>query len=116
MAVITKRSGDLTDKLDIAAENISEYSDGAKKILLVGDAPEKNTFNLMSELQVRLPDVGIDRVVRVDENKETLDKLKNTDAVVFVEKVGRSSYRLMDKNFDYINNWDKKIIGSVVLY
>ncbi len=115
VAVITKRSSNLTNKYDVASENIIKYADGAKSILLVGDAPEKNTFALMSELQERLPDMTIDRVVKVDESKETLEKLKKADAVLFVERVGRSSYRLMDKNFDLINNWGKKIIGSIVL-
>ncbi len=114
IAIINKNDEDLSDKYDIASENIIKYSDGASNILLVGDAPEKLTFDLMSELQGRLEDMSIDRVVKIDENKHTLDKLKNTDAVLFVEKVGKSSYRLMDKNFDYIANWKKKIIGSVV--
>ena len=115
VAVITKRSTDLSNKYDVASEKIIKYAGGSKNILLVGDAPEKNTFSLMSELQERMPDISIDRVVKADENKETLEKLKNADAVLFVEKVGRSSYRLMDKNFDLINNWGKKIIGSIVL-
>ena len=115
IAIITKRTENLNDKYDIAAENVVKYSGGAKKILLVGDAAEKQTFQLMSELQERLPDMSIDRVVRVDDKKENLDKFKDTDAVIFVESVGRSSYRLLDKNYDFINNWGKKIIGSVVL-
>ena len=115
IAVITKKSDDLANKYDIAAEKIIKYSDGAKNILLVGDATEKNTFSFMSGLQERLPKVSLDRVVKADETKETLEKLKNADSVIFVESVGRSSYRLMDRNFDLINNWGKKIIGSVVL-
>ena len=115
VAVITKRSDDLSDKYDIASENIIKYSDGAQKILLVGDAPEKQTFDLMSELQERLPDMTFDRLVRIDDNKDNLEKFKNADAIVFVEKVGRSSYRLLDKNYDFVNNWGKKIIGSVVV-
>ena len=114
VAVIKNTGDDLTAKYDIASENIKRYSGDAENILFVGDAPEKLTFNLMSEVQERLKDKIIDRVVKIDESRETLDKLKNSDAVVFVEKVGRSSYKLMDKNFDYIANWGKKIIGSVV--
>lgn len=114
VAVIKNTGDDLTTKYDIASENIKRYSGDAENILFVGDAPEKLTFNLMSEVQERLKDKTIDRVVKIDESRETLDKLKNSDAVVFVEKVGRSSYKLMDKNFDYIANWGKKIIGSVV--
>ena len=114
VAVIKNTGDDLTAKYDIASENIKRYSGDAENILFVGDAPEKLTFNLMSEVQERLKDKTIDRVVKIDESRETLDKLKNSDAVVFVEKVGRSSYKLMDKNFDYIANWGKKIIGSVV--
>ena len=114
VAVIKNTSDDMSAKYDIASENIKRYSGDASSILFVGDAPEKLTFNLMSEVQERLKDKTIDRVVKIDESRETLDKLKNSDAVVFVEKVGSSSYKLMDKNFDYIANWGKKIIGSVV--
>lgn len=114
VAIIKDKADSASDKYDIAAANIMRYSDGAANILFVGDAPEKLTFNLMSELKERLPNTELDRVVKIDRNNESLEKLKNSDAVVFVEKIGRSSYKLMDKNFDYIANWGKKIIGSVV--
>ena len=114
VAIIKKGSDDNSDKYDVAAENIRKYSDGATNVLLVGDAPDKLTFDLMSELKERLPETGLDRVVKIDQNSESLEKLKGSDAVVFVEKIGKSSYKLMDKNYDYIANWGKKIIGSVV--
>lgn len=114
VAIFNKDTADLPDKYNVAAENIISFSGDAKNILLVGDAPNKVTCDLMSELQGRMKDKNLDRVVRIDENAESLQKLKNSDAVVFVEKVGRSGYKLMDKNFDYAVNWGKKIIGSVV--
>ena len=40
--------------------------------------------------------------------------LKAADAVVFVEKVGKSGYRRIEDNFDRVVNWDKPIAGSIV--
>ena len=114
VAIINKSDTATSDIYDVIAENISQYSDGAKSILLVGNAPNKQLFDLMSELKERLPEIELDHTVCINENKETLDKLKNCDAVLFVEKVGKSSYKTIDKNFDYVANWNKKLIGSIV--
>ena len=114
VAIFKNDGTDKESKYDVAAENILRFSRDSDNILLVGDAPNKLTCDLMSGLQERMKDKSLDRVVKIDENAETLQKLKNSDAVVFVEKVGKSSYKLMDKNFDYAVNWDKKILGSVV--
>ena len=114
VAVIKKNTSDNSDIYDIASENIAEFSDGAKNVLLVGNAPNKQLFDLMTGIKERLPETQLDHTVKINESKESLDKLKNSDAVVFVEKTGRSNYKTIDKNFDYVANWGKKLIGSIV--
>lgn len=114
VAIFNNDGADTSDKYDVAAENIVKFAGDSENILLVGDAPNKVTCDLMSGLQERMKDKSLDRVVKIDESAETLKKLKNSDAVLFVSKIGRSSYTLMDKNFDYAVNWGKKIIGSVI--
>ena len=101
-------------KYDIISECLRHYSGGAKNILLVGSAPKKNVNKLLSELAKRLKDTSVDYVENVDDNRESIEKLKAADAVVFVEKVGRSGYRRIEDNFDRVINWDKPIAGSIV--
>lgn len=93
---------------------MERYSEGAKKILLVGGAPKTQVNRLIKELSSRLKDVSVAYVENVDDTKDSIEMLKAADAVVFVEKVGKSGYRRIEDNFDRVVNWDKPIAGSIV--
>ncbi len=101
-------------KYDVISECVERYSEGAKKILLVGGAPKTQVNRLIKELSSRLKDVSVAYVENVDDTKDSIEMLKAADAVVFVEKVGKSGYRRIEDNFDRVVNWDKPIAGSIV--
>ena len=111
----TGRSG-MSDKerYDIAVENINEYSENSDNILVVGKAPKAAINLAIAELRKRMGNVSIDHIESVNDSTTHINRLKEADSVIITETVGSSRYNKIDNNIQYIIDWNKPIVGSIL--
>ena len=111
----TGKSG-MSDKerYDIAVENIYEYSENSDNILVVGKAPKAAINLAIAELRKRMGNISIDHIESVNDSTVHINRLKEADSVIITETVGSSRYNKIDNNIQYIIDWNKPIVGSIL--
>ena len=112
---VTERNS-ISDKerYDIAVENINQYSENPKNILVVGNAPKAAINLAVAEIRKRMGDICINHIESVNDSTAHINRLKEADNVIITETIGKSKYNKIDNNIKYVIDWDKPIVGSIL--
>ena len=58
--------------------------------------------------------ISIDHIESVNDSTVHINRLKEADSVIITETVGSSRYNKIDNNIQYIIDWNKPIVGSIL--
>lgn len=104
---------------DVAIEkammNISGYAGDKKSILLIGSDLKQNLDELQVKLQALNKDIKFSVSNNINADSNELAKLKDTDGVIVVAERNQTRIDDLTKSVETIYNWNKEIVGSIVL-
>jgi len=99
----------------LAAANIQNYAESAKRILVTGTAPDAKIGQVAERLAGELADFELVSGGNLLRDAETLRKLPQVDAVVLVEQCNVSSYEKIERALEKAASLEKKVLGCIVL-
>ena len=89
----------------------------AKNILLCSTLSEGSTSDYISRITDFLKEKSVtsDVALGVISDPASIDKVTDSDGLVFFESIGESTYENIDKEVEMANNLGIKVLGSVVV-
>ncbi|MBR0093196.1 MAG: hypothetical protein IJP92_16030 [Lachnospiraceae bacterium] len=103
------------ERYAMASANLSVYAPDAKDIVLVGQVGSGALESLAARLSEQIPDKSFHAAPCINENAASLETLKQYDHVILTEQIHASRYAGIDREMQVLRNWNKTIVGSVVL-
>ncbi|MBQ6903323.1 MAG: hypothetical protein IJQ26_02275 [Lachnospiraceae bacterium] len=99
----------------MAKANLSVYAPDVKDIILTGSIASPQLKRLAESLEQRIDGVRFAAAANINEDASALQALKAHEHVIVVEECLASDYGETDRAYQTLRDWDKKIIGSIVL-
>lgn len=90
-------------------------ADGIKTLLITGSISQTCRQQVVAVLREAMPDVQVLDCGNLTETPAALETLKVSDGVVLVEKCGISNYRSVKRLTEIIMDYEKQILGCVLL-
>ncbi|MBR0172064.1 MAG: hypothetical protein IJQ21_04680 [Lachnospiraceae bacterium] len=103
------------EQYEVAATNLSVYAPDVKDIILTGSIPAPRLQKLAETLTQRIDGVRFAAASNINEDAQALQALKEHEHVIVVEECLASNYSETDRAYQTLRDWDKKVIGSIVL-
>ena len=103
------------EQLEVAAVNTSVYAPEARDILLVGDVDSRRLAEVAEALSEHMEGVQVTCAPNINENAASLQALKAYDYVILVEQLLTSRYARIDHTIQRLMDYNKTIIGTVVV-
>lgn len=101
--------------LEMITTNIRSYADGAKTLLITGDANEKEIVELAESLQKKLDGVNLTACGSLLRSADALRQLNSCDGVLLVEACGKSKYKNIIREMERVGDAKKPLVGCVTL-
>lgn len=96
-------------------ENLLQYACGATNILITGDIKPELAEACAARLQQGLTDVKLTACGSVLEDVSAVRALSECDAVLLLQKCGRSRYHRVSREIVRINDVKKPLIGCIIV-
>ena len=105
----------LDEDLDLIAENITNYYDGARQILVIGTADMDKIGIFTEAIREKIGDVRLLAGGDILQDADALRSLRQCDAVILMEASGKSSYQKILREAAKADSLGKKVVGCVVI-
>lgn len=103
------------ENLELIAENITDYRDGAQQILVAGTVSSDKISAFTEALAEKTGDVKLIPGGNVLRDAGALRTLRACDAVIFLEACGKSKYQQIILEAEKACTCGKQIVGCVVI-
>lgn len=97
------------------AVDISHRCGEAGKLLVTGSADAQARQQVLQALSEVMPGMQLTDAGNILQDVTALEALSGCDAVLLVEKCGQSKYSAVTQQIEWINDYDKQLIGCVLL-
>ena len=103
------------ERFALAGSNISAYAGDADSVVLTGSVGSAALEKLKEQLLARIGGKQILCAPHPMRSAESMNTIREHDAVVLVEAAGNSRYSEIDRELEQLKNWGKMPIGSIVI-
>lgn len=114
-------TGDTENKMDVISSNIgiSAKKASAKNVLIIGASSDDESVKFREGLKEKTAsknkEISFDIAESVLSNSHSVNKLSETDMVVFVERKDKSKFEHIMREMELCNEFGVEVIGAVVL-
>lgn len=100
---------------DLICTNVRNYSSGAKKILVAGDAAQTEVAGIAGKLQERMQDIRFVSCGHLLRDAQAACAMTECDGVLLVEKCKASRYARVELELERVRDTKKPLIGCIVI-
>lgn len=101
--------------LEKASVNLLACADNKKSLILVGENIQQDIDELKTKIQAFDKDIKFVASANINSSASELKKLKDSDGIILVAERNVTKLDDLTKTIETINNWNKPIVGSIVL-
>jgi len=101
--------------LEKAAANMDAYKGNCKKPVLINAKTNQDIATLKNKLNSIARDIDMNASSDINANATELKKLKDSDGVILIIERNKTKFADLSSIIETVNNWQKPIIGCIVL-
>lgn len=98
----------------LLAANVKNYYPESGKLLITGDAADEELAQVVQILTGKLGGVSVACQGGLLRSAEAVEALANSDAVLLVERCGKSRYSRVSSQLDMLKGLNKRVIGCIL--